>query len=96
MFSSAEGDGGGADERAVGAERAGHDAGAARELDAAARVDLGLRGCEERLAEAERDRTGDDREVEVEEVGDTRDAAPDERAGARHDRRAAPRPAAGR
>ena len=80
--SQAEGDGGGADERAVGAERAGDDAGAARELDAAARVDLGLRGGEERRAEAERDRTGDDREIEVEQVGDARDRAPDERAGA--------------
>ena len=81
----AQGDGGGADQRAVGAERAGHDACPARELDAAARVDLGLRGGEERRAEAERDRAGDDREVEVEQVGDARDRAADERAGARDD-----------
>ena len=65
-----ERDGGGADEGAVGAEGAGDDARAARELEAAARVDLGLRGGEERLAEAERDRTRDDREVEVEQVRD--------------------------
>ena len=70
-------------ERAVGAERAGDDARAAREVEAAARVDLGLRGGEERLAEAERDRAADDREREVEQVRDRRDRAADERAGAR-------------
>ena len=41
-----------------------------------------LRGGEERLAEAERDRAAHDRERQVEQVGDRRDRAADERAGA--------------
>ena len=77
-----EGDSCGADQGAVGAERAGDDACAAGEVEAAAGVELALRGGEERFAEAERDRTADDGEREVEQVRDRRDRAADQRAGA--------------
>ncbi len=75
-----EGDAGGADQGAVRAERGGNDPRAAREVEPARSIELSLRGREERFAEAERDRARDDREGEVEEVGDGRDRAADERA----------------
>ncbi len=52
----------------------------AREVQARARLDLGLGGGEERCAEAEGDRTAHDREAQVEQVRRRRDRAPDERA----------------
>src|SRR4051794_40149451 len=73
-----EGDGGGADDGAVGTESAGDDAGPEGEVEAAAGVELGLRGVEERQAEAERDGTRHHREWEVEQVRDRRDGAADE------------------
>src|SRR5205085_5944847 len=75
------------DERSVLAEPDGQDAGPSREVQAGAGVELGLGGGEERLAESEGHRAPDDRQPEVEEVGDRRHRPPHEHAGASHRRR---------
>ena len=76
---------GGAHERSVASESRGHDACAARELEPGDAVELGLSRGEERLTEAERNRTGDDGEPEVEQVDHRAHGPPDERAGALDD-----------
>ena len=59
--------------------------GAAAERQLRVLVERLLRGVEERRAEAERDRTADDDEVEVEQVAHRRDGLADESPGALHD-----------
>ena len=75
-------DRGRADERAVVAEPAGHDPGARGEVDAGRAVELGLRGGEEAVAEAEGHRAGDHRQAQVEQVGHRRHRPADQRPGA--------------
>jgi uncharacterized protein (TIRG00374 family) len=74
-------DRGGAHERPVATETRSHDARAASELEPRDRVELGLRGREERFAESERDGSGDYRETKVEQVHHRADDATDERSG---------------
>ena len=51
-----------------------------REVEASPGVHFGLGGAEEGLAEAESDRAGDDSKAQVEQIGDRRHRASDERA----------------
>src|SRR5437763_10189564 len=82
---AAEADGRGPDERTGVAEAGGDDSGAEREVQSGRPVDLGLGGGEERFAEAERHRAGDDGELQVEQVGDRRHCPADQPAGPLHD-----------
>src|SRR5205823_13286428 len=68
----------GADQGSVGAEAGRQDARARGERQPSPFVDLYLRGVEEQVAVAERDRPGHHRQAEVEQVRDRRDRPTDE------------------
>ena len=97
LSASAEGDGGGADERAVGARARRARCGVPRANSMRQRASISACAAAKNGApKPSATEPAHDREIEVEQVGDARDRAADERAGAGDGRRASPRRAAGR
>jgi len=72
----------GSHERAVGTEASGHNRRVVEVLDPRVAIELGLRGGEERLAEAERDRPGDCGETNVEQRHHRRERTAEQEPGA--------------